>query len=153
MPQSLVNILAHFVFSTAEREPFLRDPCLRQELHRYLGGVINNKDGQALCVGGVADHVHILLVIPKNMTVPDLVRDIKRASSLWIKERDQSMKRFAWQGGYGAFSVGQTETDVVQTYIESQEEHHRTRTFQEEFLAFLHKYKIPHPYQEPYVWE
>lgn len=151
MPQSLTNLLIHLVFSTAGREPYLTDPELRREIHHYLGGIVNGKGGHSIAVGGVEDHVHLLFALPKTMPLADMVRDLKRASSIWVKKRDPSLKTFAWQGGYGAFSVGQTETGVITDYIAKQEAHHRKRTFQDEFLAFLEKYKID--YDERFVWE
>ncbi len=123
MPQSLSNLLIHLVFSTAGREPYLTNPELRRELHHYLGGIVNHKGGHSIVVG----------------------------SSLWVKKLEPSLATFAWQGGYGAFSVGQTETGIIADYIAKQEEHHRKRTFQDEFLAFLEKYKID--YDERFVWE
>jgi len=151
MPQSLANLLVHLVFSTANRTPFLRDGALRSQLHAYLGGVIKNHGGNPIIAGGVSDHVHMLYKQPKTMTVPDMVRELKRSSSLWLEKREPSLRDFAWQGGYGAFSVGQTEIDVVRKYIEKQEEHHKTRTFQEEYLAFLRKYGVE--YDERFLWE
>ena len=151
MPQSLANLLVHLVFSTFERLPFLADPGLREEMHRYLGGIVNEKGGQSLGVGGVSDHVHLLVALPKTASVADLVRDLKRASSIWIKGRSPSLGNFAWQGGYGAFSVGQIEFKVVRDYIQNQEEHHKARSFQNEYRAFLDKYGIA--YDERYVWE
>jgi len=151
MPQSLANLLVHLVFSTSNREPFLRDPALRRALHAYLGGVIKKHGGAPIIAGGVDDHVHLLYKQPKTMTVPDMVRELKRGSSLWIKTRQPSLRNFAWQGGYGAFSVGQTEIDIVRGYIEKQEEHHKTRTFEDEYLIFLHKYGIE--YDERFLWE
>jgi REP element-mobilizing transposase RayT len=151
MPQSLTNLLIHLIFSTKDRRPFLSDPHLLSELHHYLGGIVNHHGGNSIIVGGVADHVHLLLVLPKTMTVSDLVRELKRASSLWLKPRDPSLNDFSWQGGYGAFSVGQGETDAVRTYIANQAEHHRKRSFQEEYRAFLNKYGIA--YDERYVWD
>ena len=151
MPQSLSNLLVHLIFSTAERDPFLKDSVLRSELHRYLGGMINQKGGHAIAVGGVEDHVHLCFALPRTMALADLVRDLKRASSLWIKERDPTLHNFSWQGGYGAFSVGQTETPQVVSYINQQEEHHRKRSFQDEYRAFLVKYHIS--YDERYVWD
>ena len=111
-------------------------------MHQYLGGIIKGKGGQSLCIGGIADHVHLSLVLPKTWAVADLTRDLKRASSIWIKERAPPMHGFEWQGGYGAFSVGQTESDVVKTYIQNQVKHHKTRSFQEEHRGLLDKYKI-----------
>lgn len=151
MPQSLTNLLVHVIFSTKERRPFLDDPELRAELHRYLGGVVNEKGGQSIVVGGVADHVHVLLALSKTVCVSDLVRDLKRASTLWLKRRAPNVGDFSWQSGYGAFSVGQTEKEMVRAYIHQQEEHHKTRTFQEEYRAFFDKYGIA--YDERYVWE
>ena len=151
MPQSLSNLLVHLIFSTAHREPFLKDESLRSELHRYLGGLINKNGGQVLAVGGVEDHVHLCFALPRTMALADMARELKRASSLWIKEREPLQQQFAWQGGYGAFSVGQMETPQVISYINQQEEHHRKRSFQEEYRAFLEKYQIP--YDERYVWD
>ena len=151
MPQSLSNLLTHLVFSTAQRTPFLRDVTTRAELHAYLGGVIKHHGGTPIITGGVADHVHLLYAQPKTMTLSDMVRELKRGSSIWIKQREPALRDFAWQGGFGAFSVGQTEVDVVRHYIEQQEEHHKTRTFQEEYLTFLRKYAIAH--DERFLWE
>lgn len=151
MPQSLSNLLVHTVFSTAGRRPFLADRALREETHHYLGGVANVKGAQSLGVGGVEDHVHMLIVLPRTLSIADLIRDLKRGSSLWIKDRDPAVADFAWQSGYGAFSVGQTETDIVLEYIRHQEDHHRVQTFQEEYRAFLNKYGIK--YDERYVWD
>jgi len=150
MPQSLSNVLVHLIFSTKERVPFLADPELRADVHRYLGGIVN-QNGQSLCVGGVEDHVHLLVVLSRTTTQADLVRDLKRASAMWCKPRHNRLRDFAWQRGYAAFSVGQTEVAAVTQYIEQQEKHHTSRSFQEEYLAFLHKYRIP--YDERYVWD
>ena len=151
MPHALSNILVHLVFSTADRVPFLKDEKLRADMHHYLGGIVKHHGGNTIIVGGVADHVHLLFVQPKTMSLSELVRELKRGSSLWIKERKPALSEFAWQSGYGAFSTGQTEVDVVRDYITKQEEHHRTRTFQEEYRAFLKKYGVG--YDERFLWE
>jgi REP element-mobilizing transposase RayT len=151
MSQSLTHLLVHVVFSTAGREAFLNDSSLRAELHDYLGGLVAHHGGKSLGVGGVADHVHLLVVLPKTLALCDLVRDLKRGSSLWIKKRAPSLRSFAWQGGYGAFSVGQGEVEIVRAYIAHQEQHHRKRTFQDEYRAFLTKYGID--FDERYVWD
>ena len=151
MPQSLTHLLVHLVFSTSGRHAFLTDPALRAELHDYLGGLVAHHGGKSLGVGGVADHVHLLVVLPKTLALCDLVRDLKRGSSLWLKKRDNSLRNFAWQGGYGAFSVGQGEVELVRAYIAGQEQHHRKRTFQDEYRGFLTKYGID--FDERYVWE
>ena len=119
-------------------------------MHCYLGGIVN-RNGQSLCVGGTADHVHLLFALARTVALADLVRDLKRASTLWGRERGRGMLDFAWQKGYGAFSVGQLEIDLVKAYIEQQEDHHRKRTFQEEYRAFLQKYQVS--YDERYVWD
>ena len=151
MPQSLTNLLVHLIFSTKDRRPFLSDTRILSETHDYLGGVVNHHGGQSIIVGGVSDHVHMLLALPKTMPVSDLIRELKRASSLWLKERHPSLKDFAWQGGYGAFSVGQGEVDIVRTYISNQAEHHQKRTFQDEYRGFLKKYGIT--FDERYLWD
>lgn len=137
MPQSLISLLVHLVFSTKERVPYLSDADARVELHNYLGGIIN-KNGQSLTIGGVADHVHILFAMSKTIAIADIVRDVKRASSLWIKGLGDGFRDFSWQNGYGAFSVGQTEIELVEKYIREQEEHHRVRGFQEEYSIRFH---------------
>lgn len=104
MPQALTNLLVHLIFSTKDRQPLIGEALA--EIHEYLGGLVNHCGGKSLGVGGVADHVHLLVVMPKNMTVPHLIRELKRASSLWIKKKHPTLKEFSWQGGYGAFSVG-----------------------------------------------
>jgi REP element-mobilizing transposase RayT len=106
MPQSLSKILLHLVFSTKERRPFLRDGAAREELHRYLGGILNGVDCPPIIVGGVEDHVHLLCVLSRTRTTADVVKEVKRGSSLWIKTRSPECTDFAWQNGYGAFSIG-----------------------------------------------
>lgn len=150
MPQSLSNVLVHLIFSTKGRRPLLNDLALREEMHRYLGGMVN-QNGQSLCVGGVEDHVHLLLVLSRTVTLADLVRDLKRASTLWCRRRDPQLWDFAWQNGYGVFSVGQTEIAIVTNYIVHQEKHHAKRSFQAEYRALLCKYQVA--YDERYVWD
>ena len=151
MSQALTNLLVHLIFSTKDRQPFLSDTALQADLHQYLGGVVNHHAGRSIIVGGVADHVHLLLALPKTVAMSDLVRELERSSSLWIKQREPSLKDFAWQGGFGAFSVGQGEVELVRSYILRQEEHHKLCTFQEEYRAFPQKYGIE--WDEKYVWE
>ena len=151
MSQALTNLLVHLIFSTKDRRPFSGDAALQGDLHQYLGGVVNHHGGKSIVVGGVADHVHLLFVLPKTMPMSDLVRELKRSSSLWLKQREPTLKDFAWQGGYGAFSVGQGEVELVRSYILKQEEHHKHRSFQEEYRSFLQKYGIE--WDEKYVWD
>jgi putative transposase len=149
--QSLAKILLHVVFSTKDRQPFLRDKLLRGELHRYLGGILEKLDCQSLMIGGVEDHVHILLVLSRSAAIADVVKELKRSSSVWMKRRAPELDSFAWQSGYGAFSIGFSQVDAVRSYIARQEEHHGKTSFQEEYRELLSRYEIA--YDERYVWD
>jgi len=151
MPQSLAKILVHGIFSTKDRHPFLREPALRMEVHRYLGGILNQLDCQSLIVGRVEDHVHFLTSLSRTCCVADLIKELKRGSSLWIKEKEPTLREFAWQNGYGVFSIGFSQVQTVRTYIANQEEHHRRVSFQDEFRRFLRRSEIA--YNEAYVWD
>jgi len=151
MPQSLAKILVHVVFSTKERRPFLRDTSLREELHRYLGGILANHGCQPLIVGGVEDHVHLLTVQARTITAAEMVKEVKRGSSLWLKSKSPELHDFAWQNGYGMFSIGFSQVDVVRRYIAGQEEHHRKVSFQDELRELLRKYEVE--FDERYVWD
>jgi REP element-mobilizing transposase RayT len=151
MPQSHSAVFLHLIFSTKNREPWLRDAELRAELHAYLGGVSKNLDCPPIAVGGVADHVHLLARFGRGVSQSEWVKELKRVSSRWIKEREPKMAKFAWQSGYGVFSVSPSNLDAVERYIETQEEHHRKTTFQEEYRAFLRKHRVD--WDERYVWD
>jgi putative transposase len=151
MPQSLAKILVHTVFSTKERRPFLRDPALRDELQRYLGGIVAHLDCQPIIVGGVEDHVHLLCALSRTCEPAELVKEVKRGSSLWLKTKDADLHDFAWQNGYGMFSIGFSQIEAVRNYIAGQEEHHRKISFQDEFRQLLHRYDIA--FDERYVWD
>src|SRR6266542_5176520 len=130
MPQSLAQILVHLVFSTKYREPWLA-PALRPSLHAYLAEVARNTGCGCYRVGGVFDHVHLAIALSRTNTVATVVETIKTSSSKWIKTQSPTMSAFAWQRGYGAFSVGPSDRDALCSYINNQEEHHRTRSFQD----------------------
>jgi putative transposase len=151
MPQSLAKILVHTVFSTKDRHPFLRDKSLRDELHRYLGGILTNHDCQPLIVGGVEDHVHLLSTLSRTCEVAEMVKEVKRNSSLWLKTKSPDLSDFAWQNGYGIFSISFSQVETVKHYIAGQEEHHGKVSFQDEFREFLRKYEIE--FDERYVWD
>jgi putative transposase len=151
MSQSLAKILVHAVFSTKERRPLLRDVALRQEMHYYLGGILKNLECQPIIVGGVEDHVHPLACLSRTQTAADLIKEVKRGSSIWIKERDATMCDFCWQNGYGAFSIGYSQIEGVRRYIDQQEEHHRKLSFQDEFRPLLKRYEVS--FDERYVWD
>jgi REP element-mobilizing transposase RayT len=151
MPQSLAKILVHTVFSTKARRPFLRDQALREELHRYLGGILAHLDCQPIIAGGVEDHVHLLCALSRTCNAADMVKEVKRGSSLWLKTKGPDLRDFAWQNGYGIFSVGFSQVGTVKEYIAGQEEHHRKISFQDEFRQLLKRYEIE--FDERYVWD
>ncbi len=150
MSQSLVKNYIHIVFSTKYRQPLIRAPY-EEELHAYLGGICNNLDCQPIKIGGYTDHVHILCLLSKKITLIKLLEELKSHSSKWMKTKDQSLNNFYWQDGYGAFSINSSEVETVTTYIANQHEHHNRMTFQDEYRAFLKKYKVP--YDERYAWD
>jgi REP element-mobilizing transposase RayT len=150
MPQSLNRIYIHIVFSTKNRVPLISDE-IKDDLFNYLGGVCKNLECNPIQVGGYRDHVHILCVLSKKITLIKLLEELKSSSSKWIKTRDVKYANFYWQSGYGAFSVNPTEIEVVVNYIQKQEEHHQVKGFQEEYRAFLKKYNVQ--YNEEYVWD
>jgi REP element-mobilizing transposase RayT len=148
MAQTFTNLLTHIVFSTKDRVSTIR-PELKSDLHAYMGGIIRNLEGQALIVNGMADHVHLLVWLPPTVAIAEALRVLKANSSRWVHE-SQGRRTFAWQAGYGAFSVSHSNTSVVVKYIQEQEKHHRRISFQEEFLALLKKNNIA--YDERYIW-
>jgi REP element-mobilizing transposase RayT len=151
MSQSLTQIYLHLVFSTKNREPFFRDSALRAATHAYLGGVCRNLDSPSLIVGGIEDHVHLLCRLSKTLSVAELIRELKRDSSKWLKEQGAALSSFYWQAGYGAFSLSPSHVEPVRRYIATQEEHHRRETFRDEFRRLLRKYGVD--YDERYVWD
>jgi REP element-mobilizing transposase RayT len=151
MPQSLANVIVHIVFSTKNRKPFLRDSVFREEMHRQLGGASKTLDCPPIIVGGTEDHVHILARQARTISLADWIKEIKRTTSLWIKERDKRFEGFQWQAGYGAFSVSQSNVEQVVAYIRDQEEHHRRFDFKTEFRRLLERHGIE--YDERYVWD
>ncbi len=150
MPQSLSYLLAHIVFSTKDRDPVL-DATVRPALHAYLATVARNVACECFRVGGVADHVHLAVRLSRTITMAQLIEELKTSSSKWLKTQSPTLASFAWQRGYGAFSVGPSDLHALLHYIDTQEEHHKTRTFQDEYRAFLTKYSIE--YDERYVWD
>jgi REP element-mobilizing transposase RayT len=151
MPQSLAETYFHIVFSTKDRVPFLRDRALRSELHTYLGGACRNLKSPSLIVGGVEDHVHILCRFGRTITTADLLKGLKKESSKWIKGKDRSLGDFHWQAGYGVFSTEERRIPELRRYIATQEEHHRTESFKDEFRRLLKEHNAE--YDERYVWD
>jgi len=150
MPQSLSNILIHLIWSTRDRRPCL-DPSTREKTHAFLAGVVRQCDCEAYRVGGSTDHVHLAIRLSRTVSVADLVKGAKAASSKWLKTQGPEFADFSWQLGYGAFSVGMSQKEALLLYIDNQEEHHRTRSFQDEYRDFLSKYGIA--FDERYVWD
>ena len=142
------NILLHFIFSTQGRHPLIK-PDFRTDLFAYLGGIIREMDGIALIVNGTADHVHLLVRARPAHSPAEITRLVKTNSSRWVHEKWAA--EFAWQTGYGVFSVSESSVAAVTKYIADQEEHHRSHSFQEEYIAFLKKNKVA--YDERYIWD
>ena len=149
MPQSLSSVLIHLVFATKNREPFIT-PEVESELHAYLATVRRECDSPSLLIGGTKDHVHILCALSRKIAVADLIEEIKKRSSKWIKTKDARLRNFQWQTGYGAFSIGRSNVEALKRYIAGQKEHHRGRTFEDEYRALLLRYGVE--FDEQFVW-
>lgn len=148
MPSTHLSLHFHLIFSTKDRVALMHKDW-RGRLHAYLGGIINDLGGVPETIGGVEDHVHLLVGLRATHRLADVLRELKASSSKWVHEELQK-PLFAWQEGYGAFTVSQSQLDTVKKYITNQEEHHRKRTFQEEYLEFLQKNGVE--YDEKYLW-
>jgi len=150
MSHTYSQILVHIVFSTKNREPLLSDN-IHDELHAYIGGIVENRCGTLLIAGSVADHIHLFLSHPRTISPSDLVRDIKSVSSQWMKEKMPRENDFAWQTGYGMFSISPSHGMALEKYIARQPEHHLKETFQDEYRRLMKKYRIE--YEERYLWD
>ena len=148
MGQTLSEIFVHIIFSTKERRPFI-SANVKGDLHRYIGGIVRSLGGNPIAIGGVSDHVHILGRLPPSISISDMVRTIKARSSHWMHERPNG-EQFSWQAGYGAFTVSKSQVDSVSRYIANQEVHHRTCTFQDEYIQTLKAHNVE--YDERYIW-
>src|SRR5271165_3149742 len=147
---SYVSSYFHCIFSTKERRPFSTPP-LRERLWPFLGGIARQNKMKAIEIGGVDDHVHLLLSLPSTMAIAKALQLVKGGSSKWIHETFPEHRGFAWQVKYGAFGVSVSQLDKIVGYIRGQETHHRKMTFQEEFLALLKKHRVE--YDDRYLWE
>ena len=150
MPQSLANIYIHLIFSTKDRQCWISD-AVRDDLHSYMATTLANLNCPAILINSVEDHIHILFQLTRTVTLAKAVEEVKKSSSKWIKTQSDTLQAFSWQRGYGAFSVSMSNSAKVAHYIQQQKEHHQTKTFQEEFRAFLNHHKIE--YDERYVWD
>jgi REP element-mobilizing transposase RayT len=150
MPQSLAQVLVHLVFSTKGRAPQIDDE-IRDELHGYIGGIVENHRGKLLKAGSVRDHIRLLLAHPRTIAPSDLVKEIKLGSAKWAKTKGDRFSDFQWQTGYGLFSISPSHRPALEDYIGNQAEHHRVQSFQEEYRRLLKKYQIA--FDERYVWD
>jgi len=150
MSQSLARVYVHLVFSTKHRQPLI-DDAIKPHLFAYLAGICGRMGCHPVRVGGHDDHIHILCTLSRSLPLMDLLEEIKKRSSRWMKLQGESYSNFYWQNGYGAFSVNPSQVKVVIRYIENQAEHHAQKTFQREFRSFLNKYEIQ--FDERYVWD
>ena len=150
MGQSLVKNYVHPIFSTKYRQPLII-PTIETDLHNYLGGICKNLECYPVKIGGYTDHIHILCILSKKLTLVKLMEELKSHSSKWVKIKNEGRQNFYWQDGYEAFSVNPFDIDVVKGYVENQHEHHKKKTFQDEYRTFLQKYQVD--YDERYVWE
>ncbi len=148
MAQSLYKIYLHIIFHVKTTSPQIADEHL-ERVHSYIGMLVNSTGCKVIRVGGVGDHVHIVCLLSKNETVAHLVEEVKRNSSRWIKALAPTYEHFAWQGGYAAFSVSQSQIDKVLEYVGNQAEHHKKQSFRDEYLAFLRLYNVE--YDDRYV--
>jgi REP element-mobilizing transposase RayT len=150
MSGKYLSLLVHFTWSTAHREPWIKQEW-REPLFADIGGIMRNKNARLLAAGGVSDHIHLYASLPSTLSLAEFVNAVKSNSSRWVHQTYRDARGFAWQEGYGAFSVSKSAEKRVISYVRSQEQHHRKHSFQEEFLKLLEKHKID--YDERYLWD
>jgi putative transposase len=147
MPQSLSSILIHLIFSTKNRQPLIT-ANVETELHKYMATIFRGCKSPTLLIGGTEDYLHALFVLSRT---PDLVEEVKTSSSKWMKTKGDELRQFQWQAGYGAFSIGQSNVEVLKRYTSKQKEHHRSRSFQDELRSLCKRYGVE--IDERYVWD
>ena len=151
MSQTLTRLLIHIVFSTKHRADLIL-PAFERDLHRYMAGICRSLESPLLEIGGTANHVHVLTSLSKNIALADLVMNMKKDSSKWIKTRAAEAKSFRWQDGYSAFSIGESGSAALKRYIKNQKEHHRRRSFEDEVRELVKKYNVIE-FDERYAWD
>jgi len=149
MGSTLTNLVFHVIFSTKNREPTIISE-MRDELHRYMGGIIKGESGVVLEIGGMADHIHIVIKLKPVHSLSEIMRKVKGNSSKWVNEQNRLKDRFAWQEGYGAFTVSESQISAVIRYVKEQEKHHRIFSFKDEFIRILKRHRVE--YEERYLW-
>ena len=150
MPRSLARLHIHLVFSTKNREPLITD-AVRDSLHAYMATVLQNLGCAPMLINSVEDHAHLIFDLARTVSISQAVEDVKKSSSKWIKTQGPEFAGFAWQSGYGAFAVSESNVEAVREYIANQREHHRKKSFQEEYRQFLERHRIA--FDERYVWD
>jgi len=150
MPNTYSQLYIQTVFAVQNRISLIANDW-REELHKYITGIVTKNKHKLIAIGGVADHVHLFFGYDINQTIPDLMQDVKRSSSLWINERKFVKGKFSWQEGYGAFSYSPSHIDRVVKYIANQEKHHKKRSFTDEYIDFLNKFNVL--YDERYIFK
>lgn len=149
MAHSYISCNIHYIFSTKNRNELIT-PALEERLWAYMGGIAREHKMKALAIGGTGNHAHLLISLPSTLSIAKAIQLIKGGSSNWVHQTFSQHRNFEWQEGYGAFSVSISHLDKTIAYIKNQKEHHKTRTFQEEYLSFLKKNNIA--YDERYIW-
>lgn len=148
MPQSYAAMYAHFVFSTKDRAPLI-DATWKTALYQYLGGMCRKRECMLIEAGGIADHIHLLVSLSREISAAEFMREIKAGSSGWVHQHTPCVK-FAWQNGYAGFSVSHSNIQAVRAYLAAQEEHHSKIGFKDEFIALLRKHNVE--FDERYIW-
>ena len=150
MPQSLSKVYVHIVFSTKYRKKLIRNE-IKESLFEYIGGICRELECNQIKVGGHEDHIHVLCMLSRKISIMKLLEEVKKSSSRWIKTKGDKYSDFYWQGGYGIFSVNPKDVEIVKNYIKTQEEHHSKQDFKTEFRGFLKKNHVD--YDKRYVWD
>ena len=150
MPNTYTQLYIQFVFAVKYRQSIIHK-AWKDDLYKYITGIVQNHKSKMLAINGISDHIHIFIGYKPTIAIPDLVKDIKVASSLWINEKKLTKQHFNWQEGYGAFSYRLRDIDEICRYIQNQEEHHKKRTFREEYVSLLKDFDIA--YDEKYLFE
>ena len=151
MSQSLTRVVIHLTYSTKHRAHFLKDENIRRRLESYSGGILRDTECPPIRIRSVSDHIHLLFGLGKKIAIADAVKEVKTGTSEWLKEVDDSLLRFYWQGGYAAFSVSEDRVPEVARYIDRQDEHHKAVSFQDELRALLRAHGVE--FDERYLWD
>jgi putative transposase len=150
MAGTYTNLLYHLVFSTKNRIPLISE-ALQSDLYEYIGGIIRGEGGTLLEIGGMPDHVHLLVKFKPAKSVSEMLNRIKAKSSKWVNDEKLKVRKFGWQDGYAAFSVSESQVDPVRQYIQGQEAHHMRQSYQDEIRALLARHGVE--YEERYLWD